>query len=100
MEKELWEQKKKFNLFISKEDVNDIIKVIKSVQNSGVLIDGVTETGKQESKKQEGGFLGVLSQSLAASVVQPVISSMVKDIIGRRVIRAGREYYNNMNKNF
>ena len=70
MEKELWEQKKKFNLFISKEDVNDIIKVIKSVQNSGVLIDGVTETGKHESKKQEGGFLGALSQSLAASVVQ------------------------------
>ena len=38
-------------LFISNEDMNDIIKIIKSLGDSGVLIDGVTETVKHEIKK-------------------------------------------------
>ena len=50
---------KGFTLFISNEDMNDIIKVIKSLEDSDVLIDGVTETVTHEIKKQEGGFLGV-----------------------------------------
>ena len=33
--------------------MNDIIKIIKSLEDSGVLIDGVTETVKHEIKKQE-----------------------------------------------
>ena len=39
-------------LFISNEDMNDIIAIIKSVETSGVLIDGVTETVKHEIKKK------------------------------------------------
>ena len=35
---------KGFNLFISNEDMNDVIKIIKSLEDSGVLIDGVAET--------------------------------------------------------
>ena len=42
---------KGFTLFISNEDMNDIIKIIKSLEDSGVLIDGVTETVKHEKKK-------------------------------------------------
>ena len=38
--------------------MNDIIKIIKSLKDSCALIDGVTETVKNETKKQEGGFLG------------------------------------------
>ena len=62
-----------------------------------MLIDGVTETVKYEMKKQEGGFLRTLLAPLAASLVQPVISSVVKGITGRGVRRAGRRY---MNANF
>ena len=47
---------KGFTLFISNEDINDIIKMIKSLQDSGVLIDKVTETVKDEIKKWETGF--------------------------------------------
>ena len=79
-----------FTLLISNEDVNDIIKIIKSLEDSGVLIDGVTETVKHERKKQEGRFLGALLVPLAASLVQPVISSVVKGISGRGVRRAGK----------
>ena len=77
--------------------MNNIIKIIKSLEDSGVLIDGVTETVKHETKKQEGGFLGALLETLAASLVQPVISSVVNGISGRRVRRAGKGY---MSKSF
>ena len=42
---------KRFTLFISNEDMNDIIQINKSLGDSGVLIDGVTETVKHETKK-------------------------------------------------
>ena len=77
--------------------MNDIIKIIKSLEVSGVLTDGVTETVKFEIKKQQSGFLGALLAPSAALLVQPVISSVVKDISGRGVRRAGRGY---INKNF
>ena len=41
---------KGFALFISNEDINDIIVIIKSIEDSSVLIDGVTETVKHEIK--------------------------------------------------
>ena len=41
---------KGFTLFISNEDMNDIIKIIKSLEDLGVLIDGVTEKVKHEIK--------------------------------------------------
>ena len=58
---------KGFTLFILNEDINDIVKIIKSLEDSGVLIHGVTETVKHEIKKQECRFLGVLVAPLAAS---------------------------------
>ena len=72
--------------------MNDIIKVIKPLEYSGVLTDGVTETVKHEIKKQEYGLLGVLIAPLATSLVQSVISSLVKGISGKVVRRAGRGY--------
>ena len=72
--------------------MNDIIKVIKPLEYSGALTDGVTETVKHEIKKQEYRLLGVLLAPLATSLVQPVISSLVKGISGKVVRRAGRGY--------
>ena len=72
--------------------MDDIVKVKKSLENLGVLIDGVPET-----KKQEGRFLGALLTPLTASIVQLVISSAIKRISRREVRRAGRGC---MNKNF
>ena len=55
--------------------MSDIIKIIKSLEDSGVLIDGVTETVKCEIKKQEEKqFLGGLLAPIAVSILQPVIS--------------------------
>ena len=60
---------------LSNEYANNIIKIIKSLEDLGVPIDAVTVTVKREIKKQEGGFLGVLVARLTPSIVQPVISS-------------------------
>ena len=60
--------------------MSDIIKVVKSLEDSNVLIDGITEKVKHVIKKQEGRFLASLLGHLAASVVQPAISSVVKGI--------------------
>ena len=50
---------------------------------------------KTWNKKQEGGYLPALLAPLAASLVQPVISSVVKGISGRRGRRAQRGYMDN-----
>ena len=57
-----------FTLFISNEDINDIVKIIKSLEDSDVLIDGDTETVNRETEKQEVGFLGALLAPLAAEL--------------------------------
>ena len=47
---------KGFTLFISNEDMNDIVKIIKSLEDSNVLIDGITETLKHETKNKKVDF--------------------------------------------
>ena len=81
---------KGFTLFISNENINDIIEILKSLKDSGVLIDEVTETVKYEIKKRK--FLGALLAPFAALLVQPVIPSVVKGISGRGVRKEGRGY--------
>ena len=49
--------RKGFTLFISNENMNDIIKIIKSLEYSGVLIDRVPETVKHEIKKEKCAFM-------------------------------------------
>ena len=56
-------------LVISNEDMGDIIKIIKSLENSGVLIDGVSETVKLEIKRQEGRFIGMLLGTSGAAML-------------------------------
>ena len=73
--------------------MNDIIKTIKSFEDSSVLINGITDTVKHEIKKQEDGCIG----ALAASIMQPVISSLVKGISREEIRIAGGGY---MDKNF
>ena len=52
--------RKGFTLILSNKDMNDIVKIIKSLKDSRVLTDGVTETVKSEMEKRESRFLGAL----------------------------------------
>ena len=87
---------KEFTLFISNEGVGYIIKIIKSLKVSNVLIDGITEIVKNEIEKAEGRYIPTLLAPLAASLVQPMISSVIKGISERGIRRAEKLY---MDKN-
>ena len=70
-------------LIISNEEMEDITKIIKSFEESGLLIKGISETIKNEAKEQKDGFLPLLLGTLAASILG-------NKLTGRRVIRAGK----------
>ena len=52
--------------------MNDVMKIIKLFGDSGVLIDGVTKTVKNEIKKEDDGSLPAFLAPLVASIVQPI----------------------------
>ena len=73
-------------LIISNDEMDDILKIVKSLENSGVLLKGTSETIQHEAKEQRGGFLGMLLGTLGASLLGDVLS---KGLSGKGVIRAG-----------
>ena len=56
-------------LIISNNDIKDLIKIVKSLENLGSLLKGVTESVQNEVKKQKGGFLSMLLGILGASLL-------------------------------
>ena len=65
---------------------DDILKIVKSLEDSGVLLKGVSETFQHEAKEQREGFLRMLLGTLGASLLGDVLS---KGLSGWGVIRAG-----------
>ena len=49
--------------------MKDIIKIVKSLEDSGLLLKGVSKTVQNESKKQKGGFLSMVLGTLGASLL-------------------------------
>ena len=48
------------NLIISNKEMNDTMKVVQALEDSNILLKGVTKTIKNETKEQKGGFLSTL----------------------------------------
>ena len=69
-------------LIISNYEMDDILKIVKSLENSGLLLIEVSETIQHEAKEQRGGFLSMLLGTLGASLLGDILS-------GKGVIRAG-----------
>ena len=55
-------------LIIEQEDMNDIMKIIEALENSSILLKGVSKTIENETKEQTGGFLSMLLGTLGASL--------------------------------
>ena len=53
-------------LIISNDEIEDIIKIVKSLEGSGLVLKGVSETVQNEAKDQKGGFLNMLLGTLGA----------------------------------
>ena len=56
-------------LIILNEEMNDIMKIVKSLEESGLLIKGVSETIKNEAKEQKGRFVGLILGTLGSSLL-------------------------------
>ena len=69
-------------LIISNNEIEDITKIVKSLEDSGLLLKGVTETVQNEVKEQKGGFLSMLLGSLGASLLGNILA-------GKGINRAG-----------
>ena len=63
--------------------MEDIIKIVKSLEDSGLLLKGVTETVQNEVKEQKEGFLSMLLDTLGASFFGNLLT-------GRGINRAGK----------
>ena len=70
-------------LVIELEDMNDIKKIIEALENSGILLKGVTKTIENETKEQRGGFLSMLLGTLGASSLGNLLTG------GKGIVRAG-----------
>ena len=70
-------------LVIEKEGMNDIMKIIEDLENSSILLKGVTKTIENETKEQRVGFLGMLLGTLGASLLGNLLTG------GKGIMRAG-----------
>ena len=76
-------------LIISNDEMKDIIKIVKSVEDSGLLLKGVSEIVQNEAREQKGGFLSMLLRALSASLLGNILASKEINKAGEGVIRAG-----------
>ena len=63
--------------------MKDILKIVKSLEDSGILLKGVSETIKNEAKERKGVFLSMLLGTLGASLLGDML-------LGKGAIRAGK----------
>ena len=70
-------------LIIPSDEIWDIIKIVKSLEDSGLLLEGVTETVQNEVKEQKGGFLSMLLGTLDAILLGNLLT-------GRGIYRASK----------
>ena len=76
-------------LIISNDEMKDIIKVVKSFEDSDLLLKGVSKTIQNEAKEQKGGFLSMLLGTLGASLLGNILASKGMNRAGEGFIRAG-----------
>ena len=69
-------------LTILNEELNDIMKIVQALENSNILLKGVTKTIENETKEQKGGFLSMLLGTLGASLLENLLT-------GKWIVRAG-----------
>ena len=70
-------------LIIEQEDMNDIMQIIEALENSGILLKGVSKIIENETKEQRGEFLSMLLGTLGASLLGNLLTG------GKGMMRAG-----------
>ena len=79
---------------ISNEQMNDIMKIVQAIEDSNILLKGITKTIKNETKEQKGGFLSMLLGTLGASLLgnlltrKGIVRAGTGDKKGKGIVRA------------
>ena len=78
-------------LITSNEEMNDIMKIVQALEDSNILLKGVTKTIEDETKKQKGRFLSMLLGTLGASLLGNLLSEkgIGRAGSGKGIARAG-----------
>ena len=76
-------------LIISNKDMDDLIKIVKSLEDSVLLLKGLTESIQNEVKKQKVGLLSMLSGTLSASLLGNLLTGKGIHRAGEGIVRAG-----------
>ena len=73
--------------------MEDLMKIVKSLEESRLLIKGISETIKNEIKEQKGGFPPILLGTLAVSILRIPLRGVEWGVIraGEGTIRAGKD---------
>ena len=78
-------------LIISNGEMNDIMKIIKSVKESGLLISSVSETVKNEAKEKKSGFLSMVLGTLGAGLLGNLLIAKDTNRVGEITISANQD---------
>ena len=77
-------------LIISNKDMEDLIKIVKSLEDSGLLLKEITESVQNEVKEQKGGFLSMLLGTLGASLLGNLLTGKGAFHAGKGINGAGK----------
>ena len=77
-----------------------IMKVVKSLEDSGLLLKGISETIQNEAKEQRGGFLSMFLGTLGLRLLGNMVADKGINRAGDETIRAGYGSKRSVNENF
>ena len=84
IQKKILESGNTTTLIMSNKDIEDLIKIVKSLENSGLLLKGVYESLQNEVKEQKGGLLSMLLGTLGAGLLGNLLT-------GKGIHRTGKD---------
>ena len=76
-------------LVLSNEEMKDLMTIVQALEDSNILLKGVTKTIKNETKEQKGGFLSMLLGTLGASLLGDLLT---KSLSEKGTVRAGEGF--------
>ena len=72
--------------------MEDVLKIVKSLEESEILLKGISETIKDEAKEQKGGFLSILLGTLGASLLGNILAGKGGIKAGEGTARVGYRF--------
>ena len=79
-------------LIISNEKMNDVMKIVKLLEEFGLLLKGISEAIKNEAKEQKRGFIRMLFGLLGASLLRNLLTGKGTIKAGEGTIRTGQDF--------